>query len=341
MIIKTNRADLEAAGAIEASWFLKNRFFQDTTNDATCRYYESWDDHYCVVGHEGGIALGSCNCNVPGCGCGSDSDSNPDAEVEVTTTTTTTTTTEAPASGSSDDCEAGKTKYAQFDDTHTMKKYCGFGDACPNNQVTARVFDDADKTAMVKAHNDYRRRVAKGEETGADNYLGDAQPGATNMVEMTWDDDLAEVAQRYADQCVFGHDENRNTPEYAAWPGVGQNAYISSSWTSGRSSYNLTAAADAWYAEVNYFNKASISSFKSVPSQAGKMIGHYTQMVWASTKEVGCGYSVWTTSDNWTKTLVICNYGAMGNILNQPIYEEGSAASNCPSGTSASDGLCA
>ena len=36
------------------------------------------------------------------------------------------------------------------------------------------------------------------------------QPAAVNLRELVWDDELAEVAQRWADQCMPGHDHDRN-----------------------------------------------------------------------------------------------------------------------------------
>jgi Cysteine-rich secretory protein family len=44
-------------------------------------------------------------------------------------------------------------------------------------------------------------QIATGGESG--------QPKAANMRELTWDEDLAVVAQHWADQCKFEHD----TPE--------------------------------------------------------------------------------------------------------------------------------
>ncbi len=54
---------------------------------------------------------------------------------------------------------------------------------------------------------------------------GDANgmPQAADMRQLTWNDDLAEVAQRWADQCIFEHDDgaaryllNRSNPEMVA-----------------------------------------------------------------------------------------------------------------------------
>ena len=35
-------------------------------------------------------------------------------------------------------------------------------------------------------------------------------PSASNMRQLEWDDDLAAVAQKWADQCSFDHDEKPN-----------------------------------------------------------------------------------------------------------------------------------
>ena len=48
----------------------------------------------------------------------------------------------------------------------------------------------------MKAHNDRRRKIAKGEETRGARGTG-PQPMAQDMNELVWDDELAEAAQRY------------------------------------------------------------------------------------------------------------------------------------------------
>lgn len=54
-------------------------------------------------------------------------------------------------------------------------------------------FFKEEQQTIVDKHNELRRRVAKGEETlGVNNQ---PQPKATNMNKLSWDDDLAKVAQ--------------------------------------------------------------------------------------------------------------------------------------------------
>ena len=63
-----------------------------------------------------------------------------------------------------------------------------------------------EKQKIVDAHNSMRQMIAMGSVKG--------QPAATNMREMVWDEELAIIAQRWADQCMPGHDHRRNVGEY-------------------------------------------------------------------------------------------------------------------------------
>ena len=60
--------------------------------------------------------------------------------------------------------------------------------------------------------------------------------------------------------------------------------------------------------------------------------GHYTQMVWARTHKIGCGYSSYRGA-GFIKKFIVCNYGDAGNLLNAPMYQVGSPCSNCPVNT--------
>lgn len=61
----------------------------------------------------------------------------------------------------------------------------------------------AQKYEILEAHNRLRSQVAQGRVSG--------QPGAQNMREMVWDEELAVRAQQWANQCIFEHDPSRST----------------------------------------------------------------------------------------------------------------------------------
>ncbi len=89
------------------------------------------------------------------------------------------------------------------------------------------------------------------------------------------------------------------------------------------------------YNEVKDFGSSSISSYAF-----SHATGHFTQVVWAETSEVGCGSSKWFDG-KYHRMLVVCNYGEGGNRLEKPIFLEGPACSACPGGTACKDSLCA
>ena len=117
------------------------------------------------------------------------------------------------------------------------------------------------KQAILDKHNELRRRVAKGEETGG---INGPQPGASNMKKLVWNSELETIAQRWADQCTFGHDSEREKLDGTS---VGQNAY----WGGNSQEQDETAvqggmtkAAKSWYDEVTKpgFDSQNINPYK-------------------------------------------------------------------------------
>ena len=243
-----------------------------------------------------------------------------------------------------EECAADKEKYcdATFDmrgNKHTLCAYCGV-DAVKCKSVYDRVIEDQeDRQKLVDLHNRYRRHVAKGLEK-----RGGGQPVAVNMNELIWDEDLARVAQRWADQCIDGHDRSRLIDGHKAFPYVGQNvAYVitSSSAPHDGGGRNYEKMVASWYNEVADFPKSKVSSF-DLKSPSGRPIGHYTALVWAETSKVGCGYIRRSTTGSpatAVKETLVCNYAAGGNIIDRPVYQTGTkAGSSCQFGHN--DGLC-
>ncbi|CAB4068076.1 CRISP [Lepeophtheirus salmonis] len=221
----------------------------------------------------------------------------------------------------------GNNSYCRISPQHTMCRYQGINSKC-GNVISREVMSQAERNEIVNLHNQARSKVALGKETRGRN---GPQPPAANMFELVWDNELANVAQRWADQCRFGHDSNRDVDRFR----VGQNVHISYETGSfiDPNHVDWRKAVVSFYDEVALLDNKNVQSYKFDHST-----GHYTQMVWSSTNKIGCGKIVYRKGKTLNKYLV-CNYGAAGNILNTPMYRIGSSCSACPFGC-AGKGLC-
>ncbi|XP_032834070.2 glioma pathogenesis-related protein 1 [Petromyzon marinus] len=163
----------------------------------------------------------------------------------------------------------------------------------------------------VRAHNFFRSMV---------------NPPARNMLYMSWDKALALTAKAWGSNCWFEHnvhlrDEGRVHPTFTT---VGENL-----WGGFLSSFNATAAVQAWYEEVHDYD------FPTFTCQPGRVCGHYTQVVWDDSYKVGCAVHVCPSGmkdfpwmDRPDTTIFVCNYGPSGNFPRQP-YSPGPSCAVC------------
>lgn len=180
-----------------------------------------------------------------------------------------------------------------------------------------------DRQTILDAHNRARQSVAQGKVSG--------QPAATKMLEMVWDEQLAQIAQRWADTCTLAHDKSRHVARFP----VGQNIAIT--WTTRKKvspEPDFETQVTAWFNEVRSFTFYSTGFTKST--------GHYSQLVWGDTYLVGCGYTHYYDPSRGNTKLYVCNYGPAGNLLGARPYQEGSPSCNSQGFTSSSryPGLC-
>ncbi|CAH1407365.1 unnamed protein product [Nezara viridula] len=122
-----------------------------------------------------------------------------------------------------------------------------------------------------------------------------------------WDDELAKVAQAYANKCLFTHNKGRpkGTGENLAWKR-----------NSKKKRGDLKYMTHLWYEEINLYDPAGPLNITET--------GHFTQMIWADTKFVGCGVSFYEDGKHPNspyQTLLVCNYKPPGNYPTPP-YEK-------------------
>ncbi|GAU90104.1 hypothetical protein RvY_02573 [Ramazzottius varieornatus] len=143
-------------------------------------------------------------------------------------------------------------------------------------------------------------------------------PTAANMLEMVWNNEVAAGAQQHADNCVFAHNSpsNRSTSQ---WSMGGQNLFQNG----GTIPMTWRNAIDAWFNEVYSCTDGTATSCTT-----GAVIGHYTQVAWAKSWQIGCGARICAGT-----VLFVCNYNPLGNYNQpiEPVYQTGPPCGACPS----------
>jgi uncharacterized protein YkwD len=160
------------------------------------------------------------------------------------------------------------------------------------------------------------------------------QEGASNMQSFVWNDKLARLAQDWSDRCNWGHrtHDTFQASDYG-FKSVGENIWAFSD----HSRTIPDQPIEDWYNEKNYYNFDSMQCSK-------EPCGHYTAVVWSSTREIGCGYTECPTLNGAgfnNGVYFVCNYGPGGNNYGVQPYKKGTACSECSTGKFyCTDGLC-
>jgi uncharacterized protein YkwD len=156
-----------------------------------------------------------------------------------------------------------------------------FGEAASSAASSPAALSPGPSTAvareMLAAHNAVRARV----ETAP----------------LVWSDRLAARAQDWADTLLA-----RNQFAHRPKPAFGENLF------------EIVGAA-ASSAQVVHSWAAESRDYEYSSNICRGMCGHYTQIVWRSTKEVGCGVARGGAREVW-----VCNYDPPGNWIGKRPY---------------------
>jgi hypothetical protein len=150
-----------------------------------------------------------------------------------------------------------------------------------------------DQQAIIAVHNEKRARHCAVSSFEAGTMLG-------------WSVQLAAAAQQWAGTCTpdpndptkFAHSKPSDRP------GQGE----SLAWGAGLSG---DGAANLWYSEIGHY--ITLGGFDRPvwpdPQSDPKQVGHFTQMIWTTTTQIGCA-----SATCGGKTLWVCRYTPEGNI---------------------------
>jgi hypothetical protein len=143
-----------------------------------------------------------------------------------------------------------------------------------------RGVDAASASIMLEAHNEWRRDAG--------------------VPDLIWSETLAKTAQAWADHlakdgCLMEHSSDRMFGENLAWA------------TARRLSPDRVVSL--WGHEKEHYD---LEKNRCAENQ---ICGHYTQMVWEDTREVGCGHAICGGAEVW-----VCHYYPQGNLPGETPY---------------------
>lgn len=177
---------------------------------------------------------------------------------------------------------------------HQVHSACILQAICPENKAV--------QDEIVGQHNAFRRAV---------------QPAASDMLKMSYSEQLAASSQAWVDNCELAHGprSSRLLNGYE----LGENLFYSNA------PFSWTEVVEAWHSEVDIY---------SYPDGPDNSTGHYLQVVWNSSYKVGCGVA--QCPENIY--LYACHYYRAGNFQDWPPYAPGPPCAACPN--DCEDNLC-
>ncbi|RYD98245.1 MAG: hypothetical protein EOP50_05115 [Sphingobacteriales bacterium] len=123
---------------------------------------------------------------------------------------------------------------------------------------------------------------------------------------LRWSESLSAYAQAWADKQAGSGCQMQHRPASGTWAQqYGENIF----WGSGRY-FDAAEATQAWYSEKRAFR------YGPVTANNFQKVGHYTQMVWSASTEVGMG-AARCPNGAW---IIVANYNPRGNYMDVKPY---------------------
>jgi len=228
--------------------------------------------------------------------------------------------------------------YCDISVQHTM---CRFKNADPGCKLEEFSLSEELKEAIVDEMNKERRIIANAALRGAPQL-----PIAENMRKVFWDDELARIAQIWAIQCNKELDYKRVALIDGVQVEFGQNIVMFEFKEEMVSLNHIRQLIQFWLDSYSTdLTEALIRQFNHlpIPPKENYDLSYYTQLAWAKTDRIGCGFARYRENDKEESTstaVFVCNFAEEGNQLNKSIFEIGfQPCGNCGPGFKCEDNL--
>ncbi|CAI4046507.1 hypothetical protein SUVZ_11G2250 [Saccharomyces uvarum] len=193
-----------------------------------------------------------------------------------TTTSTTPSTTTSATPSTTTSATPSTTTSATPSTTTTPTTTSTVAPSSTSTQSTASATQSSSSSDFATSMvNEHNTKRALHKDTGS----------------LTWSDTLATYAQNYADSYDCSGTLTHSGGAY------GENLALG---------YGTTASVDAWYNEISSYDYSNPGFTEDA--------GHFTQVVWKGTSQVGCGLK--SCGGQWGD-YVICSYQNPGNYIGE------------------------
>ena len=194
-----------------------------------------------------------------------------------------------------------------------------------NNKVEAQKLNSKNKLISKKTiKNSDKKKLKKARVSDIEPQNMKGITEAHNIVrrnlgipELKWSSELASYAQVWANYLAKKNNcKMKHRPHYGKYKQIhGENLswFSPIRWSDGKREIQKTSpsrAIQGWINEVKDYN------YSRNKCNSGKVCGHYTQLVWANSKKVGCAKII--CSDK--AQIWVCNYDPAGNYRGKKPY---------------------
>ena len=203
-------------------------------------------------------------------------------------------------------------------------------DNCSENKFQGP-FSKKTIVKILQKFNQHRADLANGKVTCLNKRT---IPKSSNMDKLYWNHDLEEKAQNWANQlvkdCRFAHNEDLHIGK--GGKPIGENIAKNVSYlkkTINNIDAAFTKSLQVWWDEKELFDLTQYENAEKSKYVFNYKTGHFTQMAWAETTQVGCGYALFYDSRFSTNEIVVCNFAVEGNDIGRGSYLKGTPCSEC------------